>query len=309
MTRCNLNITTGNKISHVVDDEGMRGPDRDCNGISELTLIQLISPYKISCIIVSLEIPLQSLDERSRDNPSDRLNIILTTFCYSFQLTKWRTGLKGEIQQDNSATAGNTSAAINEIDLAYSEKMVNILSSLYRKLLLFFEFASLSICLFETSLSHKGISEIVIKGIADNYFDYFRSWLPSNHCLDRLRSLKRQTDWWVLNVPLLEICTFVQFSVTRACLSPGIDCNLDILLDFIVWLHPFLQPGIVIGSMNYPKIQLISPYKISCIIVRLEIPLLFLPYSEKLISVQRDIEHFEILSKLSIQSIQLYLIS
>ena len=80
LTRCNLNITASNKISRVVDDEGMRGP-----GI----------------------IPA-------------RLNIILTTFCYSFQLTKWRTGLKGEIQQDNSATAGNTSPAINEIDLAYS---------------------------------------------------------------------------------------------------------------------------------------------------------------------------------------------
>ena len=102
-----------------------------------------------------------------------------------------------------------------------------------------------------TSLSLKVISEIVIKGIADNYFDYFRSWLPSNHCLDRLRSLKRQTDWWVLNVPQLEICTFVQFSVTRACLSPGIDCNLDILLDFNVRLHPFLQPGIVMGCLNY----------------------------------------------------------
>ena len=34
---------------------------RDCNGISELPLIQLISPYKFSCILVSLEIPWQSL--------------------------------------------------------------------------------------------------------------------------------------------------------------------------------------------------------------------------------------------------------
>ena len=41
----------------------MRGSDqlRDCIGISELPLIQLISPYKISCIRVSLEIPLLSL--------------------------------------------------------------------------------------------------------------------------------------------------------------------------------------------------------------------------------------------------------
>ena len=129
--------------------------------------------------------------------------------------------------------------------LRITTKMVNILSTLYVewKLLLFVNFlwfCSLSVCLFERAWATK-VSEIVIKGIADNYFDYFRFWLPSNHCLDRLRSLKRQTDWWVLNVSLLEICTFVQFSVTRACLSPGIDCNLDILLDFIVWLHPFLQ--------------------------------------------------------------------
>ena len=34
---------------------------RDCKGISKLPLIQLISPYKINWIIVSLEIPLQSL--------------------------------------------------------------------------------------------------------------------------------------------------------------------------------------------------------------------------------------------------------
>ena len=34
---------------------------RDCNGISELPLIQLILPYKFSCILVSLEIPWQSL--------------------------------------------------------------------------------------------------------------------------------------------------------------------------------------------------------------------------------------------------------
>ena len=34
---------------------------RDRNRISELTLIQLSSPHKISCIIASIEIPLQSL--------------------------------------------------------------------------------------------------------------------------------------------------------------------------------------------------------------------------------------------------------
>ena len=34
---------------------------RDCNGISELPLIQLISPYIFSCILVRLEIPWQSL--------------------------------------------------------------------------------------------------------------------------------------------------------------------------------------------------------------------------------------------------------
>ena len=36
---------------------------RDSNGISELSLIQLISPYKISCNRVSLEIPLLTLSE------------------------------------------------------------------------------------------------------------------------------------------------------------------------------------------------------------------------------------------------------
>ena len=34
---------------------------RDCYGISELPTIQLILPYKISCIKVSSEIPLLSL--------------------------------------------------------------------------------------------------------------------------------------------------------------------------------------------------------------------------------------------------------
>ena len=36
---------------------------RDSKGISKLRLIQLILPYKISCIIVSLEIPLLSLTD------------------------------------------------------------------------------------------------------------------------------------------------------------------------------------------------------------------------------------------------------
>ena len=35
---------------------------RDCNGISELPLIQLILPYKFSCNKVILEIPLLSLN-------------------------------------------------------------------------------------------------------------------------------------------------------------------------------------------------------------------------------------------------------
>ena len=41
--------------------EDMGRLSRDSNGISELALIQLILPYKISCIWVSLEIPLLSL--------------------------------------------------------------------------------------------------------------------------------------------------------------------------------------------------------------------------------------------------------
>ncbi len=49
------------------------GQARDCNGISKLTLIQLIIPYLISCISVSSEIPLLSLGQYRTAPPSTHM--------------------------------------------------------------------------------------------------------------------------------------------------------------------------------------------------------------------------------------------
>ena len=50
---------------------------RDSDGIFKLTVIQLIFPFKISCICFSSEIPLLSLDEICKCSYVWRLTLIL----------------------------------------------------------------------------------------------------------------------------------------------------------------------------------------------------------------------------------------